>query len=88
LHNNRINASANRAQLHLLQQEIVVPGEALETLQLNTRAAIDALRLTIEGLGRCLHLVHPELADPFATVRAEAIRTLDPEIPYLAGEDT
>jgi tetratricopeptide (TPR) repeat protein len=35
----------------------------------------------------CLHLVHPELADPFATVRAEAIRTLDPEIPYPAGED-
>jgi len=41
-------------QLRLLQQEIVLAGEAIETLKRDQRAAIDALRLEVEVLKRCL----------------------------------
>jgi hypothetical protein len=75
-------------QLRLLQQQMVVAGEALETLQLDTRATIDALRLEIEVLRRCLHLVHPDMAEPFAVVRAETIHTTDPETSRPADTDT
>jgi hypothetical protein len=75
-------------QLRLLQQQMVVAGEALETLQLDTRATIDALRLEIEVLRRCLHLVHPDMAEPFAVARAEAIHTTDPETLRPTGADT
>jgi hypothetical protein len=68
-------------QLSLLQQQTVLAGEAIETLQLNCRAEIDALRLEIEALWRCLQLVHPDMAKHFDAVRAEAIRTTDPEAP-------
>ena len=37
-------------QLRLLQQEIVLAGEAVETLKREQRAAIDALRLEVEML--------------------------------------
>jgi hypothetical protein len=47
--------------LRLLQQEIVLAGEAVETLKRDQRAAIDALRLEVEVLKRCLCQVHPEL---------------------------
>jgi hypothetical protein len=66
--------------LSLLQQQTVLAGEAIETLRLNSRAEIDALRLEIEALWRCLHLMHPDMAKRFAAVRAEAIRTTDPEV--------
>jgi hypothetical protein len=66
-------------QLSLLQQQTVLAGEEIETLRLNCRAEIDALRLEIEALWRCLHLVHPDMAKRFAAVRAEAIHTTDPE---------
>ena len=47
-------------QLRLLQQEIVLAGEAVETLKREQRAAIDALRLEVEMLKRCLVQVHPD----------------------------
>ena len=39
-------------QFRLLQQEIVLAGEAVETLKRDQRAAIDALRLEVEVLKR------------------------------------
>jgi hypothetical protein len=68
-------------QLSLLQQQSVLAGEAVEALRLNCRAEIDALRLEIEALWRCLHLMHPDMTQHFAAVRAEAIHTTDPEAP-------
>jgi len=41
-------------QFRLLQQAIVLAGEAVETLKRDQRAAIDALRLDVEVLKRCL----------------------------------
>jgi hypothetical protein len=75
-------------QLRLLQQQMVVVGETIESLQLETRAAIDAVHLEIEVLRRCLRLVHPDMAESFAAVRTETIHTTDPETPHPASEDT
>ena len=66
-------------QLRLLQQEIVLAGEAVETLKRDQRAAIDALRLDVEVLKRCVCQVHPELAAQLETIRATLIRECDPE---------
>jgi hypothetical protein len=66
-------------QFRLLQQEIVLAGEAVETLKRDQRAAIDALRLDMEVLKRCLLQLHPELAAHFETMRATLIREFDPE---------
>jgi hypothetical protein len=69
----------NTEQLRLLQQEIVLAGEAIETLKRDQRAAIDALRLEVEVLKRCLCQVHPELATQYEAIRATLIREFDPE---------
>jgi hypothetical protein len=66
-------------QFRLFQQEIVLAGEAIETLKRDQRAAIDALRLEVEVLKRCVCQVHPELAAQWETIRATLIREFDPE---------
>jgi hypothetical protein len=66
-------------QFRLFQQEIVLAGEAVETLKRDQRAALDALRLEMEVLKRCLFRVHPELAVQWETMRATLIREFDPE---------
>jgi hypothetical protein len=54
-------------------------GEAVETLKRDQRAAIDALRLDVEVLKRCLLQVHPELGAHVEAMRATLIREFDPE---------
>jgi hypothetical protein len=66
-------------QFRLFQQAIVLAGEAVETLKREQRAAIDALRLEVEVLKRCVFQLHPELATQFETMRADVIREFDPE---------
>ena len=66
-------------QFRLFQQEILLAGEAVETLKREQRAALDALRLEVEVLKRCVCQVHPELAAQFETIRATLIREYDPE---------
>jgi hypothetical protein len=66
-------------QLRLFQQAIVLAGETVETLKRDQRAAIDALRLEVEVLKRCVGQVHPELATQFEAIRATLIREFDPE---------
>jgi hypothetical protein len=66
-------------QFRLFQQAIVLAGEAVETLKREQRAAIDALRLEVEVLKRCVCQAHPELAAQFETTRATLIREFDPE---------
>jgi hypothetical protein len=66
-------------QFRLFQQAIVLAGEAVETLKRDQRAAIDALRLEVEVLKRCLLQVHPERAAHVETMRATLIREFDPE---------
>jgi hypothetical protein len=66
-------------QFRLFQQAIVLAGEAVETLKREQRAAIDALRLEVEVLKRCVCQVHSELAAQFETMRADLIREFDPE---------
>ena len=69
----------NAEQLRLFQQAIVLAGEAVETLQREQRAAIDTLRLEVEVLKRCVFQLHPALATPFETMRADLSRACDPE---------
>ena len=66
-------------QLRLFQQAIVLAGETVETLKRDQRAAIDALRLEVEVLKRCVCQGHPELATQFEAIRATLIREFDPE---------
>ena len=66
-------------QFRLLQQAVVLAGEAVETLKREQRAAIAALRLDVEVLKRCLLQVHPKLAAHVETMRATLIRAFDPE---------
>jgi hypothetical protein len=66
-------------QFRLFQQAIVLAGEAVETLKRDQRAAIDALRLEVEVLKRCVLQVHPELAAHVETMRATLIHEFDPE---------
>jgi hypothetical protein len=56
-------------QFRLLQQAILLAGEAVETLKRDQRAAIDVLRLDVEVLKRCVFQGHPELAAHFETMR-------------------
>ena len=69
----------NAEQFRLLQQEIILAGEAIETLKRDQRAAIAALRLEVEVLKRCLCQVHPELATQYEAIRTTLIREFDPE---------
>ena len=69
----------NAEQFRRFQQEIVLAGEPVETLKRDQRAAIDALRLEVEVLKRCLCQVHPELATQYEAIRATLIREFDPE---------
>ena len=66
-------------QFRLLQQAIVLAGEAVETLKRDQRAALAALRLDVEVLKRCVFQVHPELAAHVETMRDTLIREFDPE---------
>lgn len=66
-------------RFRLLQQEINLAGEAVDTLRRDHRAAIDALRLEFEVLRRCLFLMHPELQEHEAAVRSAVIQDTDPE---------
>ena len=66
-------------QYRLLQQEIELAGEAIETLKLDQRVALAALCLDVAVLQRCLLQLHPEFAAHFETVRAERRREIDPE---------
>jgi hypothetical protein len=66
-------------QLRLLQQEIVLAGEAIATLKRDQRADVDTLRLDVAVLQRCLLQLHPEFAAHFEAVRAELRRAIDPE---------
>ena len=66
-------------KLHQLEQEISLAGDATDALRLEMRAAIDALRLENEVLKRCLQLLHPEIKERLAAVRAEVMHDTDPE---------
>lgn len=72
-------------QLHLLQQELRLTGEALETLQRDQRARLDALRPDMEALQRCLLQLHPDFANHYATIRTQLIQEIDPETILDAG---
>ena len=66
-------------QLKMLEQEIALNGEVLEALRRDQRGAMDALRLEVEVLRRCLERLHPDFKESFAALRAEATHEIDPE---------
>ena len=66
-------------QLKMLEQEIALNGEALEAFRRDQRAVVDALRLEVETLRRCLERLHPDFEECLAAVRAEVVQEIDPE---------
>ena len=80
-----LNDTEVTEQLRLLQQELRLTGETLESMQRDQRATLDALRLDIEVLRRCLLQLHPGFASQYATIRAQLIQEIDPEAPPNGG---
>jgi len=74
-----MNEAEINEQFRLLHQEIALAGDMIETLRRDHRAAIDALRLDIEALQRCLATWHPDLQERLAAVREEVLQHVDPE---------
>jgi hypothetical protein len=74
-----MNHAEIEERLRLLQQEITLAGEAVDTLQRTQRAEIDALRLEVEVLRRCLMRLQPDLTEQYEELRAEVMRQVDPE---------
>ncbi len=66
-------------QLKLLQQEIALTGHELDGLKREQRATMNALRLEVEALRRCLERLHPDSRECLAALRAEVIQETDPE---------
>jgi hypothetical protein len=66
-------------QFRLLQREVALAGEAVSNLQRDHRAEIDAVRLEVEVLRRCLFLLHPHLEEQWEKVRAQVVQQTDPE---------
>jgi hypothetical protein len=66
-------------QLNILQREIAVNGEELEALRREQRAAMDALRLEVEMLRRCLIRLYPDFNKCLATLREEVVQEINPE---------
>ena len=66
-------------QLNILQKEIAVNGEELEALRRNQRAVMDALRLEVEILRRCLIRLYPDFEKCLATLQDEVAQEIDPE---------
>ncbi len=66
-------------QLKALQREIALSGEDVETLRRDQRAGMDALRLEIEALRRCLVRLDPDFEECFAAVRRTVMQETDPE---------
>jgi hypothetical protein len=66
-------------KLRLLQQEVTLAGEATDTLKRDHRAEIAALRLEVEVLQRCIFMLHPEVQERLASLRAEVLEKVDPE---------
>ena len=66
-------------QLKLLEQEIALNGQELETLKREQRAAIAAFRLEVETLRRCLERLYPDSRECLAELRAEVMQQTDPE---------
>jgi hypothetical protein len=69
------------AQFQRLRQEVVLAGEAIDSLQREHRAAIDALRLEIEVLRRSLKVLHPEFEGQADALREQVLQETDPEAP-------
>lgn len=68
-------------QFELLQRGVAFTGETLDALRREHRAEIDALRLEIETLRRCLLLTHPELAERYGSLHEQVLQETDPETP-------
>jgi regulator of replication initiation timing len=66
-------------QFRMLQQEIALAGEELESLKRHQRAETDALRLEVETLRRCLGRLHANFEECFDSVRTEVMQQTDPE---------
>ena len=76
MHNTKIEE-----QYRLLQREVVLAGEAIDTLRREHLAEIDSLRLEIEILRRCLISIHPEFAGRYEVLREQVLRQTYPERP-------
>ena len=76
--NNMIDKEVKN-QLKMLQKEIALNGDDLGALKREQRAAMDALRLDLEILRRCLFHLYPELKECLSAIRAETAQEVDPE---------
>lgn len=76
-----MNESQVEERFHLLEQEITLTGDAVEALKRDHRAEIDALRLEVEVLRRCLRHLHPDDLSEIDRIRADVVEQVNPETP-------
>lgn len=66
-------------QFKMLEKQIALSGDELSALKREQRATIDALRLDVETLRRCLFRLCPDLEECFSDIRTETLQEVDPE---------
>jgi hypothetical protein len=66
-------------RFHLLQQEIEAAASLVEQVKLNCAATTDALKIELEVLRRFMEHAYPDFARGYAELRAQVLRTVNPE---------
>ncbi len=66
-------------RIRLVEREVEILGEELERVKLDTKEAIDALRLEVESLRLALERSVEGFKERFEETREVAMREIDPE---------
>jgi hypothetical protein len=66
-------------RFHLLQQEVDAATSVVEEVRLNFAAVVDALKIEVEVLRRCMESYDPDFARRYAELRAQVIHEVNPE---------
>ena len=66
-------------QFRFLHKEVEAAVSLTEDTKLNLLAAIDSIKIEVEVLRRFMESYHPDFADPYAPLKEEVMRRVNPE---------
>lgn len=73
-------------RFHLMQKEIEATVSLLKEAKLDLTASVDSLKIEIEALKTYIERNHPDFSESYATLKEEAIQSIDPEWLAAGGE--
>ena len=73
-------------RFHLMQKEIEATVSLLKEAKLDLTASVDSLKIEIEALKSYIERHHPDFAESYPKLKAEAIQAIDPEWLAAGGE--